>query len=491
MKKTFIFLLVLFTLLASGCDKVNLIVNLQEANKDLKEMHLSMEIDVETTNENKFLVTAESDISMDISYNVIQLRNDTTIVDMESYTKYDGDKITVYFETFDKWSKREMSIENDSQDSIKLDASFLLKLLSADFKILKAEELNGVKIGRISLITTLDTLGTFGQSLSTLGLDLNSNSDQELEIIIGYDLESYSIRLVEFDLREAVSDIKVVDEEISKFATTIVITDHNNVDKIELPSVLDNVAEEYESTQAINLFSDYEIVSLLESIQEVNKGIEEMHMMMEIRTSAIEMGTPVEFGIIIEADVTNDVSYCSMEIDTGLFDMDMEMYTIVEADELTTYTSIFGMWTKEVMHIDSIQYQENQMKIELDTFVEILNYDLEILESIDVEGNEVGLIKLLVPVNELLDSTNGTQYAEIDLNFFENEVMELIIGYDVESFEVTLIEYDMTELLVSSIDSEGVEISELTMRIVISDHNNIGEIIIPEEVIEEAIESNN
>ncbi len=233
-----------------------------------------------------------------------------------------------------------------------------------------------------------------------------------------------------------------------------------------------------------------EEVSDLVKIVNANKSVEEIHIDYSIETelevdeeAEEETGFDFDLGLDLSIDISNGITHTETTFDFFGIPMTLEQYSVTSETEATMYTNVFGEWTKEVV---SIEEAEDTFEFQFSDFTDMIqDLSFEIIDPITVNGKELKQMQLTI---------SGAQMQEMfGMDFSEEEMTEeeiqaqldmsliIFIGYDTETYYIERMEIDVQELMAAA--PEEVQVVSIDMVMLLSKHNDIGEIVIPEEAL--------
>jgi hypothetical protein len=194
-------------------------------------------------------------------------------------------------------------------------------------------------------------------------------------------------------------------------------------------------------------------------------------------------GEEQEFTMIMngKTDNKNKTGYMT----TNILGMEIKIYTKEENGNVVTYTeNIFGEsgWTKSVAPVT-----EESSMVDVDGFLSLLDKALKISEvSSDVNGMTKYQLTLSVDdMKEIMNST-GETLDEDDVTLKEDGEAVISIYITSEGYMGKMI-MDMTDLIEAT---EEATFSKLSFTIEFDDFNK-AEVIIPTDVVNNAVESSN
>lgn len=248
MKKIFIGLSILMlTLGLTACEEVSDLIKIQNANKEVSELHVDMEVatdievDLDSSEEEfGFDFALGLEVSMDISNGIV---HSFTSVDLgvipivleQYFLTMNGERL-VYSNIFGIWTKE--TVEESEQALIQFDASALLSSLNGSFEIIDPITVDGKELKQMKLILTVEDvqniLGVDFTSEDMSSEEIESLLNEDVRCVLGYTEDTYLIERVDLDLTNLFASMP---EEVQFSAFDIVITfsKHNDIGTIELP----------------------------------------------------------------------------------------------------------------------------------------------------------------------------------------------------------------------------------------------------------------
>ena len=220
-----------------------------------------------------------------------------------------------------------------------------------------------------------------------------------------------------------------------------------------------------------------------ESAKEVENYKLAMNMLVEATASEGNQSIDMDMKVNYEGtyDEKNKTGHMSMGVEILGFKEKAEMYILTdEASKTTTvYTEVNNAWVKEtspavensnkVLSLEDLISEGFDVK-EIDPDKNNYNYEITI-------NNDT--LKKIMSATDTNEST-----SEILKNITGN--IKLLYSLDRETYQVSRIYMDLTEAL-NNLNLEGVEYKKVSFEILIYDYDKAGSVIIPQEVIKNAI----
>jgi|GEM_PF-6065786 len=242
-------LFILSVLLLAGCTKVDIIQEIRDANKDLTNYSMEMELIMEGLEEGQ-----EVSISFGIATEIQdEITHSTTSIDLmgmtleaEQYTVVEENQVTVYSGFMGQWNSEVYEVDSVEfeEEDMTFDKDMIMNLLKAEFTGLDDMEIDGDKVSLIKMDIALADMDEIVDGTDMLAgmFDEETIADDEktVALTIGYDSD-YLIRYISLDFTETAKDI-AADEgnELTSLRIDITISDHNEID-ISIPEeVLNN-----------------------------------------------------------------------------------------------------------------------------------------------------------------------------------------------------------------------------------------------------------
>lgn len=201
-------------------------------------------------------------------------------------------------------------------------------------------------------------------------------------------------------------------------------------------------------------------------------ALDNYHMAMNMEFEMSYEGSTMTMNIGVDSDIDEKNQTAHMKMSTSFFGIEtnIESYTMTKDEKNITYTLQEDEWYKEEAEIEENDFNFNIFK------------DASNIEKLEDKEDTYKISLTEEQIKEILDNTGsetGTEDATIDTE-----------NVDVE---VTIIDEYVTKMVLivpMSATSEGVTLdSECTITIEFSKFNEIGDIVIPNDVIENAIDS--
>lgn len=252
--KKLLLLITTFTLfLMAGCQEVNDLIKIQQANSDINEIQIDMEIDSETevdvniTEEFGFDPNLElgMNVSMQVSNGVIHSYSTVDVfgltIGMEQYSLVEGEHRVVYTNIWDVWTKE--YAEESEMMNLYFDAGEFLKALNGSFNLVDPitvtdEEGNEKELQQMELTMTVeDVENIFGLDYTDADLteeELAEMLATEITFTLGYTRDTYLIERVTLDLTE-LYPVETEGVEVVRFDVIFEFSKHNDIGEITLP----------------------------------------------------------------------------------------------------------------------------------------------------------------------------------------------------------------------------------------------------------------
>lgn len=208
-------------------------------------------------------------------------------------------------------------------------------------------------------------------------------------------------------------------------------------------------------------------VDVVKNATEKMKGLDNYHIAMTIDMSFEENGVSASFTVNTEQDydVKNNTSY--MLTSTSMLGMDMEShnYTEVKDGKTTVYTSEDGeSWVKQITEEDTNS-----------------NFDFDLMsktKDVKTEKEENGVTTYTATLDQ---EATKELLKDMDMDSEEGiEVKETTIKFSVDK-DGYMTRYEITV----PVTAEG-QTSTVKMTAKFSEFNKVGDIVIPQEVIDNA-----
>lgn len=233
--------------------------------------------------------------------------------------------------------------------------------------------------------------------------------------------------------------------------------------------------------------------SLLKDVQKNSNDAKsmDMQMIMDMTMTSEDLGGSMDMSLDMDMKTTMDPIACSMIGTMSMLgqSLDMEMYMIVDGDEVTTYVGLLGQWMKETADYDSSTDLIDTTAADLSACLDKLTLAEE---TEDVDGKEAYIITgtitgdvmedILGSTEELLDSMTD---SGMDMSQFSVD-LKYAIGKD-DKLPVYM---DMTfNGMEGVVDDSDFSIDNCTIRLNYKGFDNVDAITVPQEAIDNASEA--
>ena len=242
--------------------------------------------------------------------------------------------------------------------------------------------------------------------------------------------------------------------------------------------------------------------SLLEEIETKSKDMKSMtsHLTMDMTMEGEQMASMGVDSVSVTMDADNQVtqdpvaSYINGKMSLMGMDLDMEIYTVLEGDELVNYMGMMGSWMYQRMpfdkeavnnisanagtlleHLDSLTLQEEPEDIDGKPAY-IINGTLEGEEMMELLGQAQSVLGTATGMEDLIDEADMDDLS-MDFKYAVDQESRLPVYADFT--------FNGFEKLTGQ---EGVTISNFTMRTDYTGFDNVEKIEVPQEVKDSAQE---
>ena len=242
--------------------------------------------------------------------------------------------------------------------------------------------------------------------------------------------------------------------------------------------------------------------SLLEEIETKSKEMNSMtsHLTMNMTMEGEQMASLGVDKINITMDADNQVtqdpvaSYINGKMSLMGMNMDMEIYTVLEGDELVNYMGMMGNWMYQRLPFDKETI--NNISANAGTLLEHLDSLTLQEETEDIDGKPAYIISGTLQGEEMMELLGQAQSAlgtaaGMDQIIEEADVADMSMDFkyavDQESRLPVYADFVFNGFEALT-DQEGVTISEFTMRTDYTGFDNVEKIEVPQEVKDSAQE---
>ncbi len=241
---------------------------------------------------------------------------------------------------------------------------------------------------------------------------------------------------------------------------------------------------------AIFLLAGCQEVNDLIRIQKANKEITEIQIEMEVESDAevdvditeeIGFDVGLQLGLDVTMEVSNGVIHSYSTINVFGFGITMEQYSQSENGQRVVYTNFFDIWTKEVAEESELM----NLYFDAGEFLKAMNGSFKIIDPITVNEEELKQMRITMTIEDV-ENIFGLDYTTP--NMTEEEVTEMlakeitvILGYTDETYLIERVELDLINLFDDM--PEETHFTSFSMIFTFSRHNEIGDIILPPEVL--------
>lgn len=208
---------------------------------------------------------------------------------------------------------------------------------------------------------------------------------------------------------------------------------------------------------------------------------------MELSANIKMKAEGMSYSMGLSGDMSVDEKNQSAKMDIKVSMLGMEMstvsYTEKDGDNFVTYTQDMtdqDLWTKSVSETTDF----NDSIKEIESFIsKATNYEI-------VSSDEKGLtkIKVVVDSKKIMELMNEMDLEDYDAEDFEFEKDLVLYIYTDKSNHYSKIKIDLLENIDLSELEDGVSISECVIEFNFSDYNKVGDITVPSDIKEKAVE---
>ncbi|WP_105616013.1 S-layer homology domain-containing protein [Vallitalea okinawensis] len=263
----------------------------------------------------------------------------------------------------------------------------------------------------------------------------------------------------------------------------------------DLSNLLNNAETQYENAESLSFTTETYF-----SLNMVDQGTPfYMEMLMNFDSEYIL--EPLAMKNIIKGDVA--IAMLGQEV---IIPLDADMYMLQDGNELVNYVAYEDTTTGQIVYEKyrtPYEVMDINSMIDMETITDaesFAHYRLVNKEVID--GRNVYTIEMTINMDEegieLMDTLVGDMLLEVGLDsshLMLLNAVELTYKYDAETGALISLEADLADYINAifkelTSSSEEVEIQEFLIKISDIRMNDIDEIVVPQEIIENAVEIN-
>jgi len=231
-------------------------------------------------------------------------------------------------------------------------------------------------------------------------------------------------------------------------------------------------------------------VNDLIKIQKANREINEIQIDMEVESDAevdlnitdkVGFDLALQLGLDVSIEMSKGVTHSFSTINAFGMGITLEQYSQTEDGQRVIYTNFFDIWSKEVAGDSEFM----DLYFDAGEFLKALNGSFKIIEPITVNDKELKQMRLTMTIEDV-ENIFGIEYTTPSMS--EEEISEVlakeitvILGYTEETYLIERVELDLINLFDDV--SEEANFTTFSMILSFSRHNEIGDIVIPEEVL--------
>lgn len=230
-------------------------------------------------------------------------------------------------------------------------------------------------------------------------------------------------------------------------------------------------------------------ISDLIRIQQENKDTTSMHVDLSINTemeledvdTELDIDLSSLLGINMAMDINNGITHTFSTVDFLGIEITVEQFSQYEEGVRYNYTNVFGIWTKSIATDEGFE----NLSFDSSAFIKALRGSFEIIEPITVDDEELVQMRLTMTVEDMQNifgmNVQDEEATDEETTEMLAKEISFVLGYNREDFLIRRVALDFTDIM-KELDSElSVEMFEIVL--LISNHNNVEEIIIPEEAL--------
>ncbi len=242
--------------------------------------------------------------------------------------------------------------------------------------------------------------------------------------------------------------------------------------------------------------------SLMEEAQKYTDEADSMktHMLMDMTMSGESLqtvGGSVEMAMDIDMDTVKDplANHMTGKVKFLGMDMDYEAYSVLEDDQMCTYSKVMGSWTLQKTDLDKEALEEIKKGSSAQFFSQNDQFTLQ-EETEDVDGTEAYIITGTLEgedIKSLMENFSGALPAMgIDMSDVDYKDVSVDIKYAIakEDRRPVYVDADFKGMESMMGDAaEGITIDKFTLHLDYLDFNNVDSIEVPQEAIDQAVDS--
>ena len=208
-----------------------------------------------------------------------------------------------------------------------------------------------------------------------------------------------------------------------------------------------------------------------------------MCMDMSGESGDISMGMNMDMETTTEPEAAHGTGTVSMGLSGMNFDIDTEIYSVIEDGEYVTYTLMEDQWTREVSDAGEITGEVDSMAENMVDYADYFELSKELVtvngqDCFELTGELDGDIFAEFAGNDMLDSMTGYGLEEDTLS---DMVFPCTIDIYQDSILPARVYFDMADTLASMLEDAGVSVSECYVDMTFMEYDSVGEITVPDE----------
>lgn len=236
--------------------------------------------------------------------------------------------------------------------------------------------------------------------------------------------------------------------------------------------------------------------NLLRDMEKNSEKVESTLMNFKMNMAMSDGSSDVSFGIDMDMESTADPEAShgkgtvSISMSGMNFDVETEMYSVIEDDEYVVYTLMEDQWTRKVSDINEIAGEIDSMTQSMTEYADQFELEEDLSTVNDQECFELtgeldgGLIGELIGT----DMMESLGEYDIDDETLTDMVFPCTIDIYKDSILPARIYFDMTDALTPLLEDTGASVSECYVDVTVMEYDSVGEITVPEETISSAVD---
>lgn len=235
--------------------------------------------------------------------------------------------------------------------------------------------------------------------------------------------------------------------------------------------------------------------SLLKEVQTKSEAMNSMetHLTMAMTMGSADLGGSID--LTMEMDMQTVIepvaSYMTGTLSMMGINLDMEIYTILEDEQIATYMGMMGEWMVQKMAYDTESV--NQLDTTAGEMLQNLGSLALAEETEDVDGTEAYIITGTLSgedMQSMMDSAESMMSSVTgDTEALDMSGVTVDFKYAISKADKLPLYMDMTFTGFDSVmEGQDVSIDDFTMRMEYTGFDTIESITVPQEVIDQAVE---